>query len=29
MEPGERIVARERRTPGGVTFDIEKIRAAA
>lgn len=29
MEPGERIVARERRTPNGITFDIEKVRAAA
>jgi hypothetical protein len=27
--PGDRIVARERRTPNGVTLDVEKVRAAA
>jgi hypothetical protein len=29
IEPGDRIVSRERRTPSGVTADVEKVRAAA
>lgn len=29
IEPGDRIVARERRTPSGVTIEVEKVRAAA
>lgn len=29
IEPGDRIVARERRTPNGVVVEVEKVRAAA
>ena len=29
FEPGDRIVARERRTPKGVVVEVEKVRAAA
>ena len=29
FEPGDRLVARERKTPTGVAIDVEKVRAAA